>query len=258
MRRIIKSTMLALVVSCGTLAINAQTPYDTTGNADSPGSIDLAVQVAKSADLRKNGASANVGRYGAAIISSADNNALNTTITFHNVSPSLTSVSKSNDFSYGQIQLQARSNTGFEIKAFVDNTGTNGIPAGPGNQHGTAGSGIFELGDIGFGLSTQISPNNTALITGNKIIPVGNFSGYPTGATINNGQPKYKKTFNDLGTDSASAVTVANGGRISKGGDNTSNNNWQAIRMRIAIRPQYYAPTSNAKSAILKLFIITP
>ena len=256
MKNIIKLTTMSLIMLFAAMAASAQTPYSTTGNSDAnAGSIDLSITVAKSADLRKGGGTAaNEGKYGVSITSSADNDALNTTLVFNNVTPSSTAVSPTNDFSYGQIQLQARSNAPTLIKAFVENAGANGIPSGAGN------SGDFKLGDIGFGKNSPSQfqrDSGGSLLTGSKINMSGSFNSVPTSAAVINGQPQYTATLDDLGTTSAGAVQIAGSNRISKRGDNTSAN-WQAIRVRFSVRPQYYTASQNPLTATVKFFIVTP
>ncbi len=254
MKNIIKLTTMSFLLLCAAIAANAQTPYNTTGNSDAnAGSVGVSVTVPKSADLRSS-SNASGADGGATLTGVSNNNALDVSLNFTDVSPNNTSVNGtsagSSRFLRARIPIRIRSNAAYQIKAFMEGTGANAIPGGAGN------SGDFKTGDIGFGLNDTSSPSGSSLLfSGGSINVSSPFNNAPENTTVTNGQPAYSSTLNNIGQGSANATTVASGSRISTRGDNSSDN-WRSVRMRFAVKPQYYTP--GTFSDTFKIFVVTP
>lgn len=259
MKNIIKLTTLGLAMLFAAFTANAQTPYQTTGNSEgSAGTTSLSVTVADSGDLRSGGTVS--GTNGATGSGGSNNNELDATLIFDNVSPSQSAVNPtlgSRRFMRASVPILLRSNASYTVKAYLVG-GANGIPAGAGN------SGDFKTGDIGFGVRTEgpsVAPACTpgsagCLVTSNAIVNVVPNSD-PASVTVTNGQPAYvlNRTLNYVGSNSGTAATIVQGERISVRGDNTSAN-WRKAILLFAIKPQYYTPATFTDT--LKVYIAVP
>lgn len=256
MKKLCKISALGLMILLYGGIITAQTPLSSTGNSSgSAGSTTLNIVVPKSADLRAGGSPAN-GNNGANLTISSSNNALSANLTFNNVTPSNSLVTGtgagSNRFVWGLMTIRVRSNANYQIKAFLDGTGPNVIPAGAGN------SGTFKTGDIGFGMNDTSAPSAPNLLApGGSLTVSAPFNNAPENSSVVNGQPNFASTLNNIGVGSANATTVASGNRISLRGDNTSNN-WRSVRMRFAIKPQYYLSSATPLTETFRIYIVTP
>lgn len=241
MKKITNLTLSVFALLLAIAGVNAQTPYNTTGNSPAnAGTVNFSVTVPKAADLRTDGG-ATADNGASVTTASASNDALLVNLNFSDASPNQANVTSVSPFMTATVPVRMRSNASYQVLAFRNGT------------LNATGAGDFKASDVGIGL-INVTRTGTGLNAAGTDTPNG-FQNDPASATVTNGQPAYSKTLADIGT-ATSGDLLLSGDRISNGGDNTSTNNFNTAQIKLAVKPQYYTPGTYTET--LKVYIVTP
>jgi hypothetical protein len=132
------------------------------------------------------------------------------------------------------VSLRLRSNVGYVLKA------TATVTAGAGADTDALG-----LEDIGFGV-TAITPaaaggSGTTLVSGDHTADATTYDYDPGTADVTTGEVSFTKDLEDVTTDDL----IAEGDRISKGGNVKSQTNFIKVDTKYAILPQFFTPVTS-------------
>ncbi|MBF5043137.1 hypothetical protein FGE12_12130 [Aggregicoccus sp. 17bor-14] len=163
------------------------------------------------------------------------NGKLDHTIDFKDVAATTAATSLKTE----DVVMRLRSNTPYVLQAVASVT----------SDGGASGANALGLDDIGFGI-TDVGNTSANLVdtTTDHTTDATTYKYDPSSADVSTGEVAFTHTLQDL---QAAAVDVAQGGRISKGGNVKSDNNYITVTTRYSILPQFFEPTTSDFVAVV-------
>lgn len=172
-------------------------------------------------------------------ITNASNGSLSSTVAFGNLTPAGTS-----SLATGSVTVRLRTNKAYKLTA--QTTSLNFVSAGAADNGDSV-----SLNDIGFGISSVEAGGdgaNVANASGHQII--SKFDYDPSSKAVTNGLTPFVAGTDGTLSDITSATQVLSGGRISKKGNITTDNNFIGVTFKIATLPQYFTPNSSFSTTL--------
>lgn len=184
----------------------------------SSGTVDFSVTVNPSFDIRSGGAG--TGLNGMAVTGGVTaNNALSATVTVADASPNI-----DNSVLTASVPIRLRSNAPYKLNA--TRTGTS-VPSGI----------DFESSDIAMTIAYVAR----------------------SGANVNTGGSDSADAFGgNVGALSSTATQIANGDRISNGGNTVSTNNFVTANLNFSAPRAFYTPTASPYTDQITVSILAP